>query len=256
MGLSASQSRMLTLTARLSDLELKAQDIQNKKIRLAEQSTEASKKYMDALDAQTLKFNYYSTGSVDATVKSITESGLYRVSDVYGNSFQQMDKDTTISYYVERRDSDGNLVTDSDGNVIKDKKTEVIKAGDWCVVAPDGYTYSTSKVNPQHMEDTEWLFEQMQLANLFIQKYDVEKEQWQDYSYIASSIFTTEDDDTNVAKAEAEYEYALAQIQDKDKRYDLDLDNINTEHEAVKTEVESVKGVIKDNTGRTFKIFS
>lgn len=249
MGLSASQSRMLTLSARLSDLELKAQDIQNKKIRLAEQSTEASKKYMDALDAQTLKFNYYSTGAVDATVKSITDSGLYRVSDVYGNSFKQMDKDTTIVYNKK-------VVDPATGTekVVQEKK--VIKAGEWCVVAPDGYTYSTSNVDMQHMEDTEWLFEQMQLANLFIQKYDVDKEQWQDYSYVASSIFTTEDDDTNIAKAEAEYEYTLSQIQDKDKRYDLDLDNINTEHEAVKSEVQSVKTVIKDNTDRTFKIFS
>ena len=32
MGLSSSQSRFLTLTARLSDLELKAQNIQHQKI--------------------------------------------------------------------------------------------------------------------------------------------------------------------------------------------------------------------------------
>ena len=35
MGLSSSQSRFLTLTARLCDLELKAQNIQHQKIRLS-----------------------------------------------------------------------------------------------------------------------------------------------------------------------------------------------------------------------------
>ena len=48
----------------------------------------------------------------------------------------------------------------------------------------------------------------------------------------------------------------MAQIQEKDKRFDLELDNINTEHQAVKTEMDSVKGVINDNVQKTFTIFS
>jgi vacuolar-type H+-ATPase subunit I/STV1 len=226
MGLSASQSRMLTLTARLSDLELKAQRTQEAKIRLAEQSTAASKAYMDALDAQTLKFNYYSTGRVDATVRSITESDRYRVADVHGNSFIFMGSDTGIS-----------------------------EPG-WYLKGNDGAIYTLGDIDPKNMEDTKWLYEQLQLANLYIQKQDAETGAWEDYSYTSSSIFTTEDDDSQVAQAEAEYEFTMAQIQEKDKRYDLDLDNINTEHDAVKTEMESVKGVIKDNVSKTFTIFS
>ena len=42
MGLSASQARMLSLTARLSDLELRAQTIENAKIRLSDESAAAS----------------------------------------------------------------------------------------------------------------------------------------------------------------------------------------------------------------------
>ena len=49
MGLSASQCRLLVLTARLSDLELQAQQICNSKIRLAVQSTDAALEYTDAL---------------------------------------------------------------------------------------------------------------------------------------------------------------------------------------------------------------
>ena len=75
-------------------------------------------------------------------------------------------------------------------------------------------------------------------------------------SYTSSSIFTTEDDDTNVAQAEAKYEYTMSEIQQKDKKFDLELDNINTEHEAVKTEMDSVKGVISDNVQKTFNVFS
>lgn len=49
MGLSASQCRLLVLTARLSDLELEAQQICNAKIRLAMQQTDLALEYTEAL---------------------------------------------------------------------------------------------------------------------------------------------------------------------------------------------------------------
>jgi hypothetical protein len=224
---------MLTLTARLSDLELKAQRTQEAKIRLAEQSTEASKEYMDALDAQRLKFNNYSTGPVDATVRSITESGQFRIADSIGRYFK----------YATEED------------VAENSNLEL---GKWYVMDSNGKinNQKTEEFDQKHAEDTEWLFEQLQLANVFIQKYDVNKDVWEDYSYTSSSIFTTEDDDTNVAQAEAKYEYTMSEIQQKDKRFDLELDNINTEHQAVKTEMDSVKSVINDNVQKSFTIFS
>ena len=241
MGLSASQSRVLTLTARLSDLELKAQAIQHQKIRLSEQSTAASKKYMDALDAQKLKFNYYSTGSVDATIENITKTGEYRITDKFG------------SYY---------RYTDGTDTAMKDGQGNLLPAG-WYLVGGD--KIPTSKGKPgdcflpnstKEITSTSFLLEQLQMANLFIQKLDVDTGKYEDYSYMSSAIFTTEDDDTGVAQAEAEYEYAMSEIQSKDKRLDLDLDNINTEHSAIDTEMDSVKKVVEDNVGRTFKVFS
>ena len=234
MGLSASQSRMLTLTARLSDLELKAQRTQEAKIRLAEQSTEASKEYMDALDAQRLKFNNYSTGPVDATVRSITESEQFRIADGIGR------------YLMCAKEGD------------EDKAGNPLTPGKWYVMNTNGSINenASEEFDQKHAEDTEWLFEQLQLANVFIQKYNLDKEVWEDYSYTSSSIFTTEDDDTNVAQAEAKYEYTMSEIQQKDKKFDLELDNINTEHEAVKTEMDSVKGVISDNVQKSFNVFS
>ena len=50
MGLSASQVRLLTLTKRLSDLELQAQQISNSKIRLSTESEQISKNYSDSLN--------------------------------------------------------------------------------------------------------------------------------------------------------------------------------------------------------------
>lgn len=53
MGMSASQARLLNITARLSDLELSEQLISNKKIRLAVKSDAVSQKYLDALNGTT-----------------------------------------------------------------------------------------------------------------------------------------------------------------------------------------------------------
>lgn len=221
MGLSSSQSRFLTLSARLCDLELKAQNIQHQKIRLSEQSTEASKKYMDALDAQTMKFNSLDQGKVDATVANITASEMYRIINSKG-------------YHYAKDDNDNWGLYDSKNNKI-----------------------DTEEVDQKKMNDPSWLLSQLESANLYIQKYDKDNGgAWKDFSYVSSSIFTTEADTAGLAKAEAEYEYTMAEIQEKDKKFDLDLDNINTEHSAVDTEMDSVKNVVDKNIDKTFQIFS
>lgn len=54
MGMAASQARLLTLTARIHDVEYKAQSLQNAKLQLATQSDEVYNEYLAALDATTL----------------------------------------------------------------------------------------------------------------------------------------------------------------------------------------------------------
>ena len=57
MGMAASQARLLSITARIHDVEYQAQAIQNQKLQLAMLEDQAYKKYNDALDATTLTFN-------------------------------------------------------------------------------------------------------------------------------------------------------------------------------------------------------
>jgi len=59
MGMAASQARLLTLTARLADNELRSQTINNAKMRLATESSRASENYINALNNATLKFASY-----------------------------------------------------------------------------------------------------------------------------------------------------------------------------------------------------
>lgn len=57
MGMSASQARLLTITARIHDVEFQAQSIQNAKIQLANQSDRVYEDYVSALNETTLTLN-------------------------------------------------------------------------------------------------------------------------------------------------------------------------------------------------------
>ena len=57
MGMAASQARLLTLTARLADNELRSQTINNAKMRLAAESSQVSNEYVNALNSAQYVFN-------------------------------------------------------------------------------------------------------------------------------------------------------------------------------------------------------
>lgn len=81
MGISASQARLLTITARLTSNEYESQQISNAKMRLATQSQEASSEYIAALNTTQLQFmTYDSKGSAITT--DLTANSLYQYADM------------------------------------------------------------------------------------------------------------------------------------------------------------------------------
>ena len=86
-----------------------------------------------------------------------------------------------------------------------------------------------------------------------------------DYSKNKESVDTSVATDTNLQevqnktllrKAEAKYEADMRSIDMKDRKYDRDLAALDTERNALKQEMETLKTVAKDNVERTFKLFS
>ena len=66
MGMSSSQARLLTLTARMHDIEFRAQRIQADKLRLANESDKVYATYLEALDAQKLQYkSIMADGSIE-----------------------------------------------------------------------------------------------------------------------------------------------------------------------------------------------
>ena len=75
MGMAASQARLLSLTSRLHDIELKAQNIMSQKIALSTQKDALYQDYCEALDASSIKVAFWDGGTgttyVDANYSTL-----------------------------------------------------------------------------------------------------------------------------------------------------------------------------------------
>ena len=87
-----------------------------------------------------------------------------------------------------------------------------------------------------------------------MEQVDVKK-QWVSTMYSNCSNITESQVDVDITVAEAEYNKTMNEIEAKDKRYDIELKNIDTEHQSLQTEYETIKSVIDKNVERNFKMF-
>ena len=95
MGMASSQARLLTLTARMHDVEFQAQSIQNAKISLATQEDAIYQKYLEALDATTLTLKDNNGNRIIANFNTI--SGMASINnDVKEKYIIKDDKDRIV----------------------------------------------------------------------------------------------------------------------------------------------------------------
>ncbi len=79
---------------------------------------------------------------------------------------------------------------------------------------------------------------------------------WNSIIYTNASDIVSQDDDVAIARAEAKYKKTMNEIEAQDNKYDRDLKKLDTEHNALQTEYDSIKEVINKNVERSFKAFS
>lgn len=75
MGMAAGQARLLSITSRMSDNELRAQMINNEKMRLATKSSQVSEAYTTALNDAQMMFTNYDADN-NATYQQLTFNAL------------------------------------------------------------------------------------------------------------------------------------------------------------------------------------
>ena len=94
MGMAAGQARLLSITSRMSDNELRAQLINNDKMRLATKSAQVSEAYTTALNNAQLMFTNYdkenNTSYKELTFNSLTAYNQYNNQYAISNSAGQL----------------------------------------------------------------------------------------------------------------------------------------------------------------------
>ncbi|MBR5304513.1 MAG: hypothetical protein IKU37_06775 [Candidatus Gastranaerophilales bacterium] len=73
---------------------------------------------------------------------------------------------------------------------------------------------------------------------------------------LGGGAISEEFDKSDDAAAQAEYDLIQSKVQSMDKKLELKLDQLETERNAITTEMDSVKKVIEDNIEKSFNIFS
>ena len=96
MGLAASQARLLSLTARIHDVEYQAQMIQSSKLQLATQEDAVYKRYLEALDATTLTFQDTQGNRVKATFNNLCGEGSITNNLAGGKHYTFRDKNDRL----------------------------------------------------------------------------------------------------------------------------------------------------------------
>ena len=122
MGMAASQARLLTLTARKSDLEFRAQQITNSEMILAMQTEVAAKEYSNAMSNTKYQVNTYTSDSDKQTVwADMTAEQLFGVMG-YGMRSDNGEKITLQNYeeLLANGDSMAQKIQQS-GMVVKDE---------------------------------------------------------------------------------------------------------------------------------------
>lgn len=338
MGLAASQAKLLSITRRLSDNELSSQSITAAKLALSNQTSAASRKYINALNATELLYGTYDMNgnktSVALTGNALSEyAPLKNQYALINSAGQVLVSETQANYYEKSKNIDDYLAyngiekietsetrtvpnpdydeyekglggeetfdvpptideivyeySDSDkaqwyvnlwhrmngasDNKVGTQTTDTLNTtGNW-----DEMIHNENSTTSQRwavledglMNSSKWLQNALNQGTVTLEQVQytgdgtesntgLENVTWTSIIYTSAQDITEQTDETAIAKAEAEYQQAQNDIEAKDKQFDNMLKLLDTEHEALQTEYESVQQIINKNIQRTLKIYS
>lgn len=229
MGMAASQARLLTLTARKSDLEFRAQQITNSEMILAMQTEVAAKEYSNAMSNTKYQVNTYTSDSDKQSVwADMTAEQLFGVMG-YGMRSDNGEK-ITLQNYEE-------LLANGDSMAQKLEQAMMVVPGD------NGELQWTKSPS---------------VTKFFLTTVGggLLNADGADTSLSGDENITTTYDTSDDAAAQAKYDQKMARIEVKEKQLQIDLEQIKNQQKACDTEIDSIQKIIDKNIERTFKVFS
>ena len=277
MGLSSSQARLLNLTARMHDIEYKAQNLEAQKLQMANESRQVYTEYENALNKQKVQFKQIgadgSANYIDASISTLLDAG-YKIKILKGNTWTDSIKSyagNKLGKWNTTEDTIPGTILPSSGVKVDDIVTATTGSGENETTTK----YKVSKITSAGAAEKGYKFIETNdtelakidvtnketLRNLVEAGFIVFEKPMPDGSFSEVNIATDTSlqevsDELDLKKAEAKYEADMRKIDAKDKKFDTDLAALEQERNAIKTEMDTLKTVAKDNVDRTFKLFS
>ncbi len=292
MGLAASQARLLSLTARMHDIEYKAQKLQAQKLQMANQSQKVYEEYEDALNKTKIQYKTIgadgSAAFKDATIKNlVTATGEAKSDYIMHNiatnqmycTWDQISKFNTAFGGAGTDEEKAKAFAKAMGYEASTSYQALYKEMAECVanhggdataafIAVDvkstennplkGADYKPTQGEEQNFNSSDYLTNMVNEGFIVLHKLTGDNiTSAADEVNVATDASLQEvADEVDLKKAEAKYEADMRKINAKDKKYDVDIAALEQERNAIKTEMETLKTVAKDNVERTFKLFS
>ena len=294
MGMSASQARLLSLTARMHDLEFQAQGLQYTKLDLVNSKQDVYDEYLETLDSTKYQMSVMTANGkeyrdITYTNMIMANTGalhsMYAITNAKGeillpeqitdkiavmpDKLEDFLKVVAKNYlYVGRADLGED---DYISEMKKDGNYEYWKAIFWQIGGyqnDDGSIVSGrgfSRISKENATDRGWLEKQLNSGDVQLFKMTKDESLFNTgdkVNIFAESSLSTDVDLAEVSntelieQAEVKYEKAVKDIDIKETKLDLQLSRIDTLHNALKTEYDSVKQIVSKNIDRSFKSFN
>ena len=116
--------------------------------------------------------------------------------------------------------------------------------------------YVTEEDESKTLKDNAWFEEQLRKGELQLEYYSTADKKFISTSIDSDANIQEVDDDREIAIVEQKYKLDMAEAERKDNIFDMQLRKLDTEHNALQTEYDTVKNVIDKNVEKTFNTFS
>ena len=256
MGLSASQGRLLLLTARQNDLEYQAQQVSQQRLALSAKLDDISQEYEISTNNRQMIITMQ-TCEGNSVTSNLTYAKLVSGAVGLDGGLKKSAGINTSDYSNSQafRLTDGNSVIVSDESEIPDNAKKI---GD-NKYSVGKKTYIVDKELADNGSGINYLQNCLRNGKYIIEKHYAESiaqdKPWKEVSWDAAATITDQYYEADDAAAKAKYDRLSKQVEAQDKKLQLDLDNIETQRNAVKTEIDSVEKVINENVEKTFNTF-
>lgn len=115
--------------------------------------------------------------------------------------------------------------------------------------------YYTEANEADTIKDNKWFEQQLKEGKLLLQYYSATDRDFKSTSLSEDDAIQEVSDERQIAMVEAKYTQDTAALENKDQKIDLELKKLDSEHNALQTEYDSVKNVIDKNVENSFKTF-